>query len=302
MATGSEMKTWTVLELLKWTTDYFERAGIENPRLNAEVLLSEVLGMERIMLYARFEEPVGPENRATFRELVKKRAERIPLQHLTGSWEFRGREFKVSPDVLVPRQETEFLVDRCMDLLPEGCDGWAADVGTGSGIIAVTLACEHPKLHLAAVDRSEAALDVARQNAERHGVAERVELLHGDLLEPLPDVLPGSEPGWHLVASNPPYIPTGEIDDLEPEVREHEPRLALDGGASGLEVVQRLVRGAAPLLAPAGWLVLELAPGQAPRVRELAREAGHYDVDTVHVMEGPGGHQRIFSVARREGT
>jgi release factor glutamine methyltransferase len=295
------MKTWTVLDLLKWTTDYFERAGIENARLNAEVLLGKVLGMERIMLYARFEEPVAEQARAEFRELVKKRAERIPLQHLLGSWEFRSREFRVTPDVLVPRPETEYLVDRCLELLPEGCAGWAADVGTGSGIIAVTLACERPQLHLAAVDRSEAALEVATTNATEHEVADRVELLHGNLLEPLESVLPNGEPGWRLIASNPPYIPTGEIEALEPEVREHEPRMALDGGASGLELITPLVRGAGATLAPGGWLVLELAPGQADSVRDLAERSGDFAMDTADVMQGPAGHQRVFSVARREG-
>jgi release factor glutamine methyltransferase len=296
------MKTWTVLDLLNWTRDYFERAGIENPRLNAEVLLARVLGMDRIMLYARFEEPVAEPERAEFRELVKKRAERIPLQHLLGRWEFRGREFHVTPDVLVPRQETEFLVDRCLDLLPQDAEAWVADVGTGSGIIAVTLALERPELQLAAVDRSEAALEVARSNAERLGAADRVAFLHGDLLEPLDSVLPEPEPGWRLIASNPPYIPTGQIEELEPEVRDHEPRMALDGGTEGLDLVRRLVQDAPERLAPGGRMVMELGPGQAPRVREMVEADGRYDMDTVHIMPGPGGHQRVFSVARREGT
>lgn len=294
------METWTVLELIKWTTDYFRRSGIENPRLNAEVLLGHVLGLERIMLYARFEQPVGPEEREAFRELVRRRAQRIPLQHLVGSWEFRSREFSVTTDVLIPRPDTEFLVDRCLTLLPEDADGWVADIGTGSGIVAVSLAAERPSLHVLAVDVSEAALAVAGRNAEAHGVADRINLVHGDLLAPLVDALPRGVSGLQMIASNPPYIPTAEIGQLEPEVREHEPRIALDGGTDGLVVVRRLVVGAPAQLAPGGWLVMELGPGQAEKVQRIADDTGKYDMQTVDVLADTAGRRRVFSVARRE--
>jgi release factor glutamine methyltransferase len=298
MTTGTAMKTWTVLELINWTTDYFRRVGIENPRLNAEVLLGHVLGLERIMLYARFEQPVGPDERDTFRELVRRRAAREPLQQLVGSWEFRSRKFQVTRDVLTPRPDTEFLLDRCLGLLTPKVQGWVADIGTGSGIIALTLACERPALQIAAVDLSESALAVARHNAEQLGVTERVEFLQGNLLEPLRE----REHGWEMIVSNPPYIPTAEIERLEPEVREYEPRMALDGGHDGLEVVRRLIAEAPDLLVQGGWLVMELGPGQAGHVRELVEQSEGYEQESIDVRPDGAGHERVFSVAhRREG-
>ncbi len=299
MANTGDDKVWTVLELLNWTADYFRRQGLENPRLNAEVLLGKVLGLERIMLYARFDQPVGEREREEFRALVRRRAAREPLQYLLGACEFYGRRFELTPAVLVPRQETELVVEKCLEKVPDAAL-WAADIGTGSGAIAVTLAAERPALHVIATDLSEEALAVAGRNAAAHGVGDRVLTARGDLAEPVRSLLPSGRTGLELLASNPPYIPTGDIAGLQPEVRDHEPRAALDGGPDGLDVLRRLVPAAADLLAPDGWLVLELGEGQADAVRQLAERTGAFDTDTTETTTDAHGCERVFCVRRRE--
>lgn len=271
MASGDNKKQWTLLELVNWTTEYFEEKGIENARLNAELLLSHCLGMkERVMLYARFDRTVQPQDQKQFRKLVKARADRQPLQYVIGSSEFYGREFRVDESVLVPRPETELLVDKCLEKIPgEGGALVAADIGTGSGAIAVTLACEREELRVVATDSSSAALDIARANAAKHGVDGRVGFVEGHLCDPIPDRILEGDPGLGLVASNPPYVPGDQLDELQPEVSEWEPRQALDGGPDGLDVIRELVPSAAGLLRSGGWFVLEIGQGQSEAVREI---------------------------------
>lgn len=293
MGEQSEDKRWTLLELLNWTTTYFERAGIESARLNAELLLAEAAGLQRIMLYARFDQVMGPDRQQLFRDMVRRRAAREPLQHLLGRAEFYGRPFNVTPAVLIPRQETEFVVEKCLEKIPaDGAGFRAADVGTGSGVIAVTLACERPQLLVAATDASAEALQVARKNAEKHGVADRVTFAQGHLCEPLQ---PGTGPPG-LIASNPPYIPSGQIERLQPEVRDHDPRLALDGGPDGLRVIAQLVPAAARALAPGGWLVLELGEGQAGAVRDMIAAAEAFDPGSVETVSDSGPCERVLAV------
>jgi release factor glutamine methyltransferase len=297
MAPTAVKQSWTVLELLNWTTDHFNRAGIENPRLNAEVLLGHVLGLERIMLYARFDQQVSEAHKDRFRELVRRRASREPLQYLTGRCEFYGRQFDLTPAVMVPRQETELLVDKCLEKIGQG-EFWAADVCTGSGVIAVTLAAEQPLLRVVATDSSAEAIEVAARNAAKHGVADRVLLAAGDLTEPVRARLPAGLKGVDLLASNPPYVPTAVIEQLDPEVRDHEPRAALDGGPDGLGVVRRLVPEAARILAPGGWLVMELGEGEVDAVRNLVRDAGAFAVESIETVADSGGCERVFCVHR----
>jgi release factor glutamine methyltransferase len=296
-ANKAEGKDWTLLELLNWTTAYFERAKIENPRLNAELLLSKVCGLERVMLYANFDQAVPAERRTEFRQLVKRRAERFPLQYLLGRAEFYGRAFEVACTVLVPRQETELVVDKCLEKLPgDGTGQTAADVGTGSGILAVTLACERPGLRVLATDVSEEALAVASRNAGLHGVQERVTCLAGNLCEPLPG---GGAGKLDLLVSNPPYIPTAVIETLQPEVRDHEPRCALDGGPDGLSVVRELIPRAADCLKPGGWLVLELGEGQAEDASGLIAGCIMLDAETVETLTDAGGCKRVIAARRK---
>lgn len=254
----------TVLEVLRATTDYFARHGVESPRLNAEHLVAHVLGKKRIELYMEFDRPLGERELAPLRELVRRRATGEPLQHLLGTVEFHGRLFATDARALIPRPETELLMELVLkEQLPEAPR--IVDVGTGSGVIALTLAAELPAADVTAVDVSPDALALARENAARLGLSERVHFLQGDLLEPV-------EGAFDLIVANLPYIPGGEIASLSREVQ-RDPRLALDGGPVGTEIVERLITQARGHLKPGGRLVLEIGIGQAePLKAELARQ------------------------------
>jgi len=249
---------WTVGRLLTWTTDWLATKGSDSPRLDAEVLLAHVRGCQRILLYTAFDTPVADAERARFRELVKRRGEGEPVAYLVGSREFFSLPFAVSPAVLVPRPETEGLVVRAIDL----CQGLDAprimDVGTGSGAIAVTLAKRVPRARLVATDISAAALDVARENARRHGVADRIEFLECDLCGD-----PRAAGLFDVIASNPPYVREDEFAALPRDVRLHEPKGALVAGPTGVEVIARLAGEAVGRLASGGWLLVEIGPNVA---------------------------------------
>jgi release factor glutamine methyltransferase len=250
-------ETWTVGRLLQWTTEYLTGRGVDNPRLDAEVLLAEALGCPRIGLYTGFEDVPDAKRRAAFRDLVRRRAEGTPVAYLVGRREFYSMSFRVTPDVLIPRPETEHLVVALLDLVK--ADGLGepmiCDVGTGSGIIAVAAAKHLPRGRVVAIDRSPAALDVARSNAEAHGVAERIEFLHSDLMAAVP-----ADRQFDFVVSNPPYVSEAEMRSLPAEVRDHEPAEALLGGPRGTEVIERLLPQAAAHLRPGGRLLLEVSP------------------------------------------
>jgi release factor glutamine methyltransferase len=260
---------WTVLKLLQWTADYFRDKGIESPRLDAELLLSATLEMDRVALYVNFERPLIADELARYREKVRRRADREPLQYILGETEFWSLPFSVNPAVLIPRADTEVLVEEALKRI-DGCSS-VLDVGTGSGAIAVALAHEKPEIKVTALDCSEDALEVARGNARRNGVVERVACLAGDL-NSLP---PGP---FDMIVSNPPYIPSRDWEQLMPEVRDHEPRLALDGGDDGLEAYRRIAVQAVQLLTPGGWLLVEVGIGQAAVVGALFKAAGLTEV------------------------
>ena len=263
----------TVLEVLESTAKYFADKGIESPRLNIDLLLAHVLGIKRRMdLYMVFDRPLNDTELGTLRDLVKRRSAGEPLQHLLGTVEFYKREFLCDRRALVPRPETERLVELLLKLpLPD--DARCVDVGTGSGVIALTLAAERPAYRVQAVDRSGNALRLARDNAARLGLTERVELLQSDLLAACPGP-------YDLVAANLPYIPGGDIAGLSREVR-HDPIIALDGGADGLEIVARCIAEAHERLAPGGRIALEIGHDQAGRVRELLAGAGFTAAESV---------------------
>ena len=246
---------WTVGRLLTWTTDWLGTKGAEAPRLDAEVLLAHVRGCPRIALYTAFDTPVADAERGRFRELVKRRGEGEPVAYLVGSREFFSLPFTVTKDVLIPRPETEGLVVRTIDLLKDAAAPRIIDVGTGSGAIAVTLAKQLPKARLVATDISPAALAVAKANAERHGVADRIEFVECDLLAD-----PRTAGPWDVIVSNPPYVREDEYPALPRDVREHEPKSALVAGPTGAEIVARLAAEAAERLAPGGWLLVEIGP------------------------------------------
>jgi release factor glutamine methyltransferase len=256
---------WTVLKILQWTADYLSGKQIDAARLEAELLLAATLNLDRVGLYVNFERPLDAAELAAFREKVRRRAQREPVQYILGKAEFWSLTFNVSPAVLVPRADTEVLVEEALNRI-EG-EARVLDVGTGSGVIAIALAREKPDIKVTALDCSEEALDVARGNAQRNGVAGRVSCLTGDLAK-----LPSGP--FDLMVSNPPYIPTGEWAKLMPEVRIYEPRQALDGGIDGLQAYRHLANQAQQILGPGGWLLVEVGVGQAGDVSALFEAAG----------------------------
>jgi release factor glutamine methyltransferase len=277
-------ETWTVLRLLTWTTDFLKSHGSDSPRLDAEVLLAHARGCERIMLYTAFDEVVSDDVRTHFRELVKRRAEGVPVAYLVGKREFYSLFFKVTPDVLIPRPETEFVVVEVLDALKDsrfgvqgsGEEPLIADVGTGSGAIAVAIAKHAPQARVIATDISASALEVAKENAAAHRVANRIDFLESDLLAKIP-----AKPQFAVIASNPPYIGETEIASLSPSVRDHEPRHALIAGPTGTETIERLIPQAAERLLPGGWLILETSPVITARVVELVSANRQFEEATV---------------------
>jgi len=267
----------TTLEVLNAAASYLDKQGVESPRLNAEHLLAHVLGRKkRIELYLEFERPLGEAERAPLRELVKRRGEGVPLQHLLGTVEFHGREFLCDARALVPRPETEQLVE----LAAKGLQAprRIVDVGTGSGVIAMTMALIFPEAVVAGCDVSADTLALAKANRERLGLAERVELLESDLLA----VLAGP---FDAVVANLPYIPSGEVPGLSREVR-FDPLSALDGGADGLDLVRRLVAESGAKMAPGGLLALEIGIGQGALVAEVLAANNWRDIAVERDYQG----------------
>lgn len=260
----------TVAEALRLATQRLAGAGVPEPVLDAELLLRHVMGWDRAALLASDTDPLGADQASRFLALVGERESRRPLQHLTGTQAFWGRDFLVSPDVLIPRPETEVLVEAALGLLSGVAAPVVVDVGTGSGCIALTLAAERPDAEVHGVDISPAALDVARTNARRLGLESRVLLFQGDLLSPVAH-LTGSV---HLVVSNPPYVPADQFDSLMPEVRDHDPRLALVPTPDASDLYRRLAAGARRVLRPGGVLAVEIGLGMAEEVRAVTEGEG----------------------------
>lgn len=256
----------TVLEAIQKTAEFFERKGIESARLQAELLLAHVLQLPRMKLYLNFDRGLAPVEVDAFRELVRRRGLREPLQHLVGSVSFCGLELTVSNAALIPRPETELLAQLGVEFLQPRAAALpsALDLGTGTGCLAIVLAKNCPPAKLLAADISPAALELARANAARHGVSERIQFCLSDAFAGLP-----AGQRFDLIVSNPPYIASAEIATLEPEVRDHDPRLALDGGADGLDFYRRLATEAAGWLAPDGKMMLEFGEGQAPALEKI---------------------------------
>lgn len=267
---------WTISRVIAWTAKDFHARGIESSRLDAELLVAHALGLRRLDLYLRFDQPLVGDELTAVRALVERRRRLEPVAYILGTREFYGRSFAVDRRVLIPRPETEGVIEAALALLPAPADGVtlrALDLCTGSGCIAITLAAERPDLTVDAVELSEAAAAVARANAERLGVADRVRVLVGSLYKPLaPDAR------YAVIVSNPPYIPTAEVETLMPDVSEYEPRLALDGGDDGAAVLRPLFAGAPRHLAAGAAAVVEIGYGQAALAQSIARAAGFTDV------------------------
>jgi release factor glutamine methyltransferase len=317
---------WTLGRLLQWTTTFLKERGADTPRLDAEVLLAHAMACPRIALYTSFDTPATDEVRASFREFVKQRAAGKPVAYLVGKREFYSLSFRVTPDVLIPRPETEFLLIRLLDLVKqqgqsqqsqalqssaqEGDTHEASsqppgdqtagvtrpprilDVGTGSGVLAICAAREIKAARVTAVDISRPALEVARTNAVAHGVADRIEFVVSDLLAALP-----ADAIFDFIVSNPPYIRTAEMSELAADVRDFEPQLALEAGPRGTEVIERLIPAAAEHLAPGGWLLIEVSPMIEPAVVELLRKDGRWL--QLPTQKDLAGHPRVVQAQRK---
>ena len=262
--------TWTIKSLLRVTADYLEKKRIESPRLTSEVLLAHQLGVDRVYLYINFDRPLNQVEISGYRALIKRRLGREPLQYITGVQEFWSLEFAVDNRALIPRPETELLVETCLDRvrtgsLSEGRSPGILDLGTGSGVLAICLAKEIPEARIWASDVSKDALDLARQNAKTHGVLERIEFRQGDLWEPMR----GQNVSFDMILSNPPYVASEDYNELPPEVLNHEPRTALDGDLDGMKYLEKIIAGSVGFLEPGGWVMMEMAPDQTARALDL---------------------------------
>jgi release factor glutamine methyltransferase len=282
----------TVLEAIQKSAEFLAKKNVESPRLQTELLLAHLLKMPRMKLYLNFERVLTTSETDTLRELVKRRGHREPLQHIVGSTSFCGYEIAVNRHALVPRPETEllaeagwqFLVTRHSSLVT------ALDFGTGTGCIAIALAAKCPNAKIVATDISSDALALAKGNAARNNVAERIEFLQGHGFAALPE-----NSKFDLIVSNPPYIPSAEVETLQPEVRDFDPRGALDGGTDGLAFYRLIAKGAAVFLKPDGKLMLEFGDGQADAIKNIF-ENKKWIVEAV--KEDYSQHARIL-VARR---
>ena len=284
------MRPVTVLEGIQKSADFLAKKGVESPRLQAELLLAHVLNSPRMKLYLDFERALSAEQVASLRELVQRRGRREPLQHILGSTSFCGFAIAVNSHVLVPRPETELLAERGWEFLA-GIPGQARalDFGTGSGCLAIALAAKAPQARITAIDISAEALELARKNAGANRMTERITFLSGDGFSALTETS-----SFHLIIGNPPYVPTGEIETLEPEVRDYDPRAALDGGRDGLEFYRRLAADARRFLSADGRIMLEFGDGQANSIRQIFEEQ-NWIVEAV--QEDYSRRPRIF-VAR----
>jgi len=265
-------RLWTVASVLQWTSQQFQKHQVDSPRLTAELLLAHVLGCKRIALYLEYERPLEPKELQAYRLLIQRRSRGEPTQYLVGAKEFYQRSFLVDARALIPRPETELLVDLALEKLPKAHKARVADVCTGSGCIALSLALERPEAEIWATDISKEALSLAQENHHLLGGPPNLHWREGNLLEPLLEAAP-----FCMVVSNPPYLSADEMQNLQREVR-FEPSLALDGGTDGMRFLSPIIQQSRRLLGPGGWLLLEIAEGQGEKTTQQLAEAGYVDI------------------------
>jgi len=288
-------KRWTIKELLEVTADYLKKKEIDSPRLCAEVLLSHQLNINRVKLYLALDQPLNEGEISGYRSLIKRRLDREPIQHITGVQEFWSMEFIVGPQVLIPRPESELLIEQIILIYKaegrmEQTGPTVLDLGTGSGALAVSLARELKSASVWASDISPEALDIARKNSKRHGVEERIQFIHGDLWQPFKE----KNFTFDFIVSNPPYIALEDYDSLAPEVRDYEPRLALDGHNQGMFYIEKIIMGGADYLNPGGWLLIEMDPGQTPKAIELMEKSSRYS-EKSRIRDYSGNYRVVMS-------
>ncbi len=280
--------TWTVLKLIQWTEEYFKKHNVPNPRLDAELLLSHLLKKKRIDLYLQFDAPLNQSELASFKELVKRRIAREPLQHITQTQEFWSLPIKVTPDVLIPRQETEHIIEHALKLFNKDSLIQILDIGTGSGAIAAALASEFQNAKITATDISEKALVVAKENLLQFG--DQIILKKTNLFDDI-------QGNFDLVVSNPPYVSKNDLDSMQSEVGNYEPHLALFAGNDGLEIIKRIISGASRHLNPKGWLIMEFGYNQGGAILSLINEETDYTNSAIH--KDYSGNDRILTTQRK---
>lgn len=278
-------ENWTTLKLIKWTTDYFVEKRVDTPRLDAELLLAHVFQMDRTHLYMNFDKPVLKTELSAFKKLLKRRAKGEPVQYIIGYQEFWSVKMMVDPSVLIPRPDTELLVEEGIKELNRSFSQTdmieILDIGTGSGALAIAFATELKKAHVTAVDKSHKAVIMAEKNIEKQALSSAITLTEGDLF----DKLGGKT--FHLILSNPPYIPTGELSELQPEIRDYEPLSALDGGIDGLDYFKIIIPDSDDYLKSGGWLMVEHGEGQSEQVQDIFKKSGFYEsIEAVKDLSG----------------
>lgn len=288
-------QTWTVLDALQWTAGFFRSRNIDSPRLTAELLLAEVMGVGRIDLYIRHDQPLSKTELASYRKMIRRRVKREPVAYILESTEFWGLPFSVTPDVLIPRPETEHIVEAALARLPKQSPEKKRiiDLGTGSGAMVVSLAVERPGHIYFAVDKSYPALQVAKKNAELNGAAELICFFAGNWL----DAVNQAVPGFDIIVSNPPYVPSGDVPDLQPEISRYEPHMALDGRKDGLEAIRLIVCKAPEYLVQGGFLLVEIGYDQKPALEELCR--GQEVFSNIEFIKDYAGHYRVAVLQKR---
>lgn len=272
--------TWTVLKILTWTKEYLAGKGIENARLEAEWLLCEALALNRMGLYLNFDKPLQDAELVSFRSMIARRAKREPLQHILGTQEFMGLDFGTTAAALIPRHDTEVLVTEALQAAPAARR--VLDIGSGSGCIAIVIARNLPDATVISVDISPEAIELARRNADRNEV--QVDFRQGSIFEPV------QGERFDLIVSNPPYISEADIETLQPEVRDFEPRIALAGGADGLDFYRQIIPAAPDHLTPGGWLFLEVGAGQSEKVTEIF---ANNSFSAIFSTKDPAGIDRV---------
>jgi release factor glutamine methyltransferase len=289
--------TWTILKLIRWATERFQQEGLETPRLDAEVLLGEALNADRVFLYTHFDQPLQPQELERFRSFLLRRLRREPVAYIIGEKDFWSRSFKVTPDVLIPRPETEILVAEALKIYEEMNHGFQEqfhilEIGTGSGVIGVTLAKEIPKALILATDVCERALRIAEENARRHEVKDRIQFLLGDLFNPIPKGM-----AFDMIVTNPPYVPREQLSFLMPEVRDYEPHQSLDGGDQGLDFYRQVFPRIGEFLKSGGWFVGEIGKDQKDAVKALAEAESN--LDSIGFIKDFQGIDRVCRVRKK---
>ena len=285
-------KFWTILKLLEWTSSYFKEKNVAEPRTSAEVLLAHAVSQDRLFLYLNYDRPMEPEELSIFRNYIKRRVAGEPNQYITGVQEFWSLPFQVNPDVLIPRPETEILVEAVLDFVHNNEPAATAlnivDIGTGSGAIAIALAKELPDAAVVAVDISMQALELARENARNHQVERQLKFVCSDMLSAVSRAVEN----FGVVVSNPPYVSQADFQQLPREIRDHEPHYALEGGPDGLGVISRIIAQAPAVLCQSGCLFLEIGAGQADSIAQLVAESKHYQ--SFRILKDYGGNNRVL--------